>query len=160
MNWIQLLMRNSWPQETRVKIVRNCFYVVIATTTIFNVYHSESHHVFLDKMILARVIQHQTLKHWTSVWTQQGMMGSGQMRSETNFQGSEFECFGFAGDCGIIVKLRSKLQTQRLRIKELTRLAVTEDNPWITIDYSFAFRHFCNVKHNKIIYRWIIGVFH
>lgn len=99
-----------------MKIVRNCFYVVIATTTILNDYHTESHHVFLDKMILVRVIQHQTLKHWTSVWTQQGMMGSGQMRSETNFQGSEFECFGFAGDCGIIVKLRAKLQFEDQRI--------------------------------------------
>ena len=84
-------------------------------------------------MILVRVIQHQTLKHWTSVWTQQGMMGSGQMRQETNFQGSEFECFGFAGDCGIIVKLRAKLQT--LRIKELSWLPVIQDKP--------RFWHFC-----------------
>ena len=97
-------------------------------------FHSESHHEFLDKMILVRVIQHQTLKHRASVRTQQGMMGSGQMRSETNFQGSEAECFGFAGDCGIIVKLRDKLQ--RLGIKEFTKLAFIEDKAWkLVLDF-------------------------
>ena len=31
-----------------------------------------------------------------------------------NFQGSEFECFGFVGDCGIIVKLRVKVADKKL----------------------------------------------
>ena len=76
-------------------------------------------------MLLVRVIRHQTLKHWISDWTQQGLMGSGQMRHQANFQGSEFECFGFVGDCGIIVKLRVKVADKKLVMQSIrTRLGL------------------------------------